>query len=147
MGYSMSNYTANDSAILAALKAGDVLSPAIAHERWGTLALHSAIARLRKAGHKISTRMVNGHGEYRIVSETKAAAQVADASFTTNRASSVGASKGEPPASAAPVPPSEYTVGQQYRMFGRRVLILADGISAYDGTRFTEVRDLGPWGG
>lgn len=62
------SYSSHDSDILAALQRGDVLTPAIAHERWGVLALHSAIARLRKRGHNIPCKMVNGHGEYKLVS-------------------------------------------------------------------------------
>ena len=68
--------TQNDSAILAALQSGDVLTPAIAASRWGCLALHSAIARLRKLGHDIPCRMVTHndrrHGEYRYVRLTGA---------------------------------------------------------------------------
>ena len=63
--------TQNDSAILAALQSGNVLTPAIAADRWGCLALHSAVSRLRKLGHNIPCRMVTHgdrrHGEYRYV--------------------------------------------------------------------------------
>lgn len=59
-----------DALILAHLKAGHLLTPAIAAEKWRCLALHSAIARLRKAGYRIicTWRSGNGrvYGEYRI---------------------------------------------------------------------------------
>lgn len=60
-----------DAAVLSALQAGDVLTPAIAAERWRVLALHSAISRLREAGHEITCTMRHERGrkfgEYRYV--------------------------------------------------------------------------------
>ena len=64
-------YAALDSEILRYLQAGDVLTPAIAAERWRVLALHSAISRLREAGHEITCTMRHERGrkfgEYRYV--------------------------------------------------------------------------------
>ena len=44
--------------ILAYLQAGHSITPAQAYELCGTLALHSRIAELRKAGHQIDGRMI-----------------------------------------------------------------------------------------
>lgn len=57
-----------ETVILAHLKAGHRITPASAYELCGTLALHSRISDLRKAGHDISGKIItqNGkrHGEY-----------------------------------------------------------------------------------
>lgn len=46
-----------DRMILSYLKAGKALTPAFVYKRVGCLALHSAINRLREAGHKITCQM------------------------------------------------------------------------------------------
>ena len=65
------SYAHIDAAILDALRGGDVLTPAIAAERWRVLALHSAISRLREAGYEITCTMRHERGrkfgEYRYV--------------------------------------------------------------------------------
>ena len=68
-------HTHSDAAILAALQAGAVLTPAIAAEKWGCLALHSAISRIRERGHTITCtlRTENGRrfGSYRLTGENR----------------------------------------------------------------------------
>lgn len=63
-----------DAQVLAALQAGDVITPAVAWERWRILALHSAIARLRKT-HPIhcTMRRENGRtfGSYTLTNERR----------------------------------------------------------------------------
>ena len=67
--------THSDDAILAALQAGAILTPAIAAEKWGCLALHSAISRIRERGHTITCtlRSENGRrfGSYRLTGENR----------------------------------------------------------------------------
>lgn len=46
-----------DRLILTYLRSGMGVTPAFAYRRIGCLALHSAINRLRDAGHKIDCRM------------------------------------------------------------------------------------------
>lgn len=64
-----------DAQILAALKAGERLTPAIADARWRVLALHSAISRLRASGHTIRcTRRFDRNtrrtwGEYELIEQ------------------------------------------------------------------------------
>ena len=59
--------------ILAYLRAGNTLTPAIAYEKFGSLACHSRIAELRERGHNIPctirTRDGKRWGEYRLVCE------------------------------------------------------------------------------
>jgi hypothetical protein len=59
-----------DERILAHIRRHGSITPAQAYEVAGCLALHSAIARLRKAGHSISCTMRSGRGkrwgEYRL---------------------------------------------------------------------------------
>lgn len=64
-----------DDTVLQALKAGEVLTPALAWDRWRMTALHSAIARLREKGHDITCTMRSGNrkrwGEYRLVEQLR----------------------------------------------------------------------------
>lgn len=59
-----------DDTILAHLQSGSAITPAEAAERWSILALHSAIARLRKRGYVIACRIMTSNGrrwgEYKI---------------------------------------------------------------------------------
>jgi hypothetical protein len=58
-----------DARILSHLKRG-AITPAVAYARYRCLALHSAIARLRKAGHRIVCTMkrrgTRHWGEYKM---------------------------------------------------------------------------------
>jgi Helix-turn-helix domain len=61
-----------EDSILAWLKSGYAITPLAAFRRHGCLALHSAVARLRKRGHKITCRIMvtptgARHGVYRLV--------------------------------------------------------------------------------
>ena len=60
-----------DDRILDWLRAGRTLTPKVAYTEFGCLALHSAIARLRRRGfdvrHKRAQRGATFWGEYRLV--------------------------------------------------------------------------------
>lgn len=50
-------------AILEALQRGEVVTPAVAYQRWGCLALHSRIAELRDRGYRIDCTIETGGGK------------------------------------------------------------------------------------
>ena len=62
-----------DDQALAVMQSGVVMTPAVGEERWRCLAVHSLIARLRKRGYIIETKMRRNDetgrvwGEYRMV--------------------------------------------------------------------------------
>ena len=62
-----------DSLILAHIQTGQTITPALAYELYGCLALHSAVARLRLLGHDIRCKMRSGNGkrwgEYSLIAE------------------------------------------------------------------------------
>ncbi len=66
-----------DTEVLEYLRTGAVLTPAVGEERWRCLAVHSAVARVRKllpAGQRITCKMRRSpagrpYGEYRLVVE------------------------------------------------------------------------------
>ncbi len=53
-----------DDKVLAHMEAGDSITPKLAYEIAGTLALHSAISRLRKRGYAIQTVMRHENGKH-----------------------------------------------------------------------------------
>lgn len=66
-----------DAQVLEYLQTGAVLTPAVGEERWRCLAVHSAVARVRKllpAGQRVVCKMRRSpsgrrYGEYRLVVE------------------------------------------------------------------------------
>ena len=50
--------------IRAHLEAGNTITPAEAYERFGTLALHSRIAELRRKGYRIDGEMRHENGKH-----------------------------------------------------------------------------------
>lgn len=117
--------THSDDAILAALQAGAVLTPAIAAEKWGNLALHSAISRLREQGNTITCTMRRDggrrFGEYRL----------------TN-----AAQPSRPEKRVTEESPSRAVAAEVIHLNGQRYEVVFDGISAYDGTRYCSVRNI-----
>lgn len=49
--------------ILSVLITGRTITPVQAYERFGCLALHSRIAELREAGHRIACQIVTANGK------------------------------------------------------------------------------------
>lgn len=126
------------SKILSHMQEHGSITPLEAFSLYKSLACHSRIAELRDRGYQIATEMVETPtgkvvGRYRLQSHQNAPQRAAAPEPTR-------------PATPAPITPhyEPYAPGQVRVMWGRRVEVLADGISAHDGTRFTEVRDLGP---
>jgi hypothetical protein len=66
-----------DSEILAHLQAGHEITPLVAFRLCGSLACHSAIARLRLDGHDIRKEMRSENGKrfgaYRLIGQTELA--------------------------------------------------------------------------
>lgn len=52
-----------DDLILSRLQEGRTITPAEAASEWGILALHSAVARLRKRGYLIECEIRTGNGK------------------------------------------------------------------------------------
>lgn len=138
-------------AILAALRRGEVVTPETAYRLCGTHALHSRISELRERGHEITTEMVETPtgkvvGRYTLQPPQDAAG----AHGKAGGQQSVSASQSSNPrVVAAPSAPLSSAIdpwipGQTRISFGRRVLVIAAGFSAHDGTAWASTRDLGP---
>ena len=151
-------HTHSDDAILAALQAGAVLTPAIAAEKWGCLALHSAISRLREQGYTITctlrTERGRRFGSYKLTNaaqpsrpnsrvtedsqgdEPSGAVAAAYNATGQNLQAYVPGEKAERPTDSAPVAP------EIIHLNGQRYEVVFDRASAYDGTRYCSVREI-----